>query len=62
MKKDNKTSVGGRRNSVGNDYTAGNSVGNGMDRSFSSSKTTSVAKQNKRFEKTRTRRGEKDAV
>lgn len=65
--KDKSTKVGGRRNSIGNDYTAGNSVGNGMDdsrnnRSFASSKSQAVAKQNTRFKKTRTRRGERDAV
>ena len=65
MKKDNSTKVGGRRNSVGNDYTAGNSTAPGRmeeRRSFDSSKTQAVAKQNTRFEKTRTRRGETNAV
>lgn len=61
--KDKSTKVGGRRNSTGNDTTAGNSVGApGARRSFSSSKTQAVAKQNTRFKKTRTRRGESNAV
>ena len=61
--KDTSTKVGGRRNKAGNDATAGNSVGSpGKRRSFQSSKVTGVAKENKRFDKTRTRKGRKDAV
>lgn len=61
--KDRSTSVGGRRNKTGNDSTAGNSVGApGKRRSFGSSKTQSVAKQNNRFKDTRTRSGKSDAV
>jgi hypothetical protein len=61
--KDRSTKVGGRRNSVGNNTTAGNSVGTpGKVRDFNPSKTTAVAKQSGRFKKTRTRRGEKNAV
>ena len=60
---DKSTKVGGRRNSTGNDTTAGNATGKpGKSRSFQSSKTTAVAKQNSRFGKTRTRKGESNAV
>jgi hypothetical protein len=60
--KDRSTSVGGRRSKAGNDATAGNSSQGATSRSFSSSKTVGVAKQNKRFAKTRTRGGKSNAI
>lgn len=67
-KKDYSTNVGGRRKAAGSKTGANNTAGNstngamGKRRNFGTSKTTAVARENKRFAKTRTRRGRKDAV
>ena len=55
-KMDYKTGVGGRRNSVGNDVTAGNSVkAPSKSMAFKGDKVQAVSKQASRFKKTRTR-------
>ena len=67
MGMDKSTGVGGRVKSAGSKTGPNNTAGNSYQektpaRSFASSRTQSVAKQNTRFKKTRTRRGEKNAV
>jgi hypothetical protein len=60
-KTDKSTKVGGRRNATGNDMSAGNSVTRpGTRRSFQNSKTTAVARQDKRS--TKYIHGKEDAV
>jgi hypothetical protein len=61
MKKDNSTGVGGRRNSVGDDYSAGNSVA-GSRKSMAGNNVQAVKDQASRFKKTRTRRGKTNAI
>ena len=67
MKMDYSTNVGGRSKKAGSKTGANNTAGNssgtfGKRRNFQSSKTTAVARENKRFAKTRTRSGRKNAV
>ena len=67
MGMDKSTGVGGRSNATGSKTGPNNTAGNSYQektpsRSFATSKTQSVAKENKRFAKTRTRRGRTDAV
>ena len=68
MARDYSTGVGGRRKKAGTVTGPNNTAGNahfgalGKRRQFSSSKTTAVADQSKRFKKTRTRSGKKNAV
>jgi|DEB0MinimDraft_10_1074344.scaffolds.fasta_scaffold02184_5 hypothetical protein len=61
---DHSTKVGGRRNKMGSDVTAGNSVTSpGKRRTFQSSKVTAVAKENKRFSSSKSvRKGRKNSV
>lgn len=60
--KDRSTKVGGRRNAVGNDMTAGNSITKpGRRRKFQDSKTFAVAREDKRYAKS-LRSGRRRAV
>lgn len=63
MSTDRSGKVGGRRNKTGNDRTAGNSVTSpGKRRSFQGSKVTAVARETKRFTKSKTRSGRTNSV
>ena len=65
---DYSTGVGGRRKATGSksgkNNTAGNSTNGAMGarRDFGTSKVTGVANQARRFAKTRTRSGKKNAI
>ena len=66
--KDYSTGVGGRSKKTGSktgrNNTAGNSTNGAMGkrRDFGTSKVTGVAREDKRFAKTRTRTGRKNAI